>query len=78
MMTISTLQTDVKEREAMEYVLIKEFACIVEGIGGGYKNTKELHVMKYKKAVEVDDKDDWEAEVEEERKNMEKYDVWRP
>ena len=48
-MTISTLQTDVMEREAMEYVSRKEFACIVEGIGGRFRNTRELHVIKYKK-----------------------------
>ena len=26
----------------------------------------------------TNDKDDWEASVEEKRKNMEKYDVWMP
>ena len=47
-MTIYTLQTDGKEREAIEYMQSKEFAYIGAGIGGGFKNTRDKHMMKYK------------------------------
>ena len=33
--------------------------------------------MKYKAAMETQDIKNWEAAVEEERKNMEKYSVWK-
>ena len=55
-MMISTIQTGGKEREGMEYVQIKEFACIGAVIGGGFQNTKELHVMKYKEGMTTDNK----------------------
>ena len=64
MMTISALQTDSKEGEAMEYVRSKECACYGSGIGVGFQNTIEKHVMKYKEAMVTDDKYDWEAAVE--------------
>ena len=47
-MMISALQTDSKEIEAMDYVWTKEFAYFEAGICGGFKNTKDLHVMKYR------------------------------
>ena len=75
-MKISALQTEVKEREAMEYVRRKEFAYVGAGIGGVFQNTKELHVMKSKWAMATNDKDCWKVLVEEERKNMDKYAVW--
>ena len=34
--------------------------------------------MKYKAAMETQDRDNWEAAVEEERNNMEKYSLWTP
>ena len=34
--------------------------------------------MKYKDAMETQDLENWEAAVEEERKNMENYSVWTP
>ena len=60
---ISTIQTGGKEREGMEYVQIKEFACIGGVIGGGFQNTKELHVMKYKEGMTTDNKEYLEAAV---------------
>ena len=59
----------------MEYVRNKEFACVGAENGGGFQNTKELHVMKFKESMATNDKYDWGAEVEEELKKMEKYDV---
>ena len=64
-MKISALQTEVKERNAMEYVRRKEFAYVGAGIGGVFQNTKDIHVIKYKEAMEKNNKEYWEAEVEE-------------
>ena len=76
MMTIPAPQTEDKEGEAMGYVRSKEFACVGAGNVGGFQNIKELHVMKYKEAMANNDTDDLEVAVEEEQKEMEKYDVW--
>ena len=62
----------------MEYVKSCEFSCVGSGIGGGFHNTKELHVIKYKAAMETQDQESWEAAVEGKRKKMEKYLVWTP
>jgi hypothetical protein len=41
--------------------------CIVgAGLGGGFKNTNKLHVMKYDQAMQSKDKEEWEKAVEEE------------
>ena len=63
-MTLSCLQTDGKDRQALEYVKSCEFACVGAGIGGGFHNTKELHVMKYKAAMETQDPYNWGVAVE--------------
>ena len=72
------LQNDSKEREDIEYMRIKEFSCVGSGIGGGFQNTKELHAMKYKEVRYTDDKDDWEAALEDELNNVKKYNEWTP
>jgi len=36
------------------------------GLGGGFANTAELHVMKYDEAMATDEKEQWEKAVEEE------------
>ena len=41
----------------MEYVWIKEFACVGDGIGGLFQITKVLYVIKYKEAMATDDKE---------------------
>jgi len=42
-------------------------------IGGGFQNTKELHVMKYKEAMSTPDRIEWEGAVKKEHQN--KYTV---
>jgi hypothetical protein len=37
----------------------EELICIVAAIGGGFQNTQELHVKKYKEAMKGPDKDKW-------------------
>jgi hypothetical protein len=36
-----------------------EISCFGAGIQGGFKSSKELHVMKYKQAMKTPDKDNW-------------------
>ena len=62
----------------MEYVRSKELECIGAVIIGGFQNTKELHVIKYKEKMDTNDKYDQESAVEEEHNKIEKYDVWAP
>ena len=40
--------------------------CIGAGIGGGFVNTKELHMMKYKQAMATKDIKHWEQAVDKE------------
>ena len=39
------------------FVIMGEVACVGAGIGGGFVNTNELHVMKYQQAMETEDKE---------------------
>jgi hypothetical protein len=48
---------------AMHHMQSAEFANIGAGVGGGFKNTKELKVMNYKEAVSGPDGEHWKAEV---------------
>jgi hypothetical protein len=43
-----------------------ELICIGAALGGGFQNTQELHVKKYKDAMKGPDKDKWENDVLEE------------
>ncbi len=47
-----------------------EFTNVSAGIGGGFKNTKDLKVMNYKEAVNGPDGVRWQAEVENEYQQM--------
>jgi formylmethanofuran dehydrogenase subunit E-like metal-binding protein len=46
----------------------REVACVGAGIGGGFANTMELHVMKYDQAVNGPEAKEWAIAVEEEHK----------
>ena len=41
-----------------------ELALIGAGVGGGIKHTSELKVLKYMKAVQSPDADEWLKEIE--------------
>ena len=45
---------------------IGELACVGAGLGGGFDNTYELHVMKYHEVMATADKDKWTEAVKEE------------
>jgi hypothetical protein len=47
-----------------------ELACVGAGLGGGFENTKELHVMKYKQAMATSDSKNWELAVKAEHDRM--------
>jgi hypothetical protein len=53
-----------------------EFGLIGAGIGGGFENTSELHVMKYNEAMTKDDKVNWDKAVEEEHTRMTDHEAW--
>ena len=53
-----------------------EVACIGAGIGGGFENTAELHVMKYDEAMQSDDSDNWKESVDDEHERMVKNTVF--
>jgi hypothetical protein len=55
-----------------------EYAFVGAGLGGGFADTNELHVMKYKEAMATADRAKWEKAVEEEHKRMLKHKVWKP
>ena len=40
------------------------------GLGGGFENSAELHVMNYKTAMKTGDKEKWDLSVEEEDDRM--------
>jgi hypothetical protein len=55
----------------------EDLICIGAALGGGFQNTQELHVKKYKEAMKGPDKDKWENAVFEEHERMVKNKVWR-
>lgn len=78
LMNLSCAETDEREMEAVDKIHLQEYACVGAGIGGGFQNTKELHVMKYKEAMRSPDKKKWDQAVDGEHENMRKYGVWTP
>lgn len=44
----------------------KEFACVGLGTGDGFLDTSELHVMKYKDAMETKDANNWQDAINKE------------
>jgi len=47
-------------KEEEDEVEPSELACVGAGLGGGYENTMELHVMNYKVAMKMADKSKWD------------------
>ena len=54
-----------------------EVAFVGAGLGGGFTNTQELHVMKHDEAMSSPDKAKWEEAVDKEHTNMTQYKVWK-
>jgi hypothetical protein len=67
------------EKNYFEYMKsFKEIACVGAGLGGGFANSTELHVMKYEQALNSPDEKEWRAAIEEEYNRMEENEVWTP
>jgi hypothetical protein len=54
-----------------------EIACVGVGIGGGFANTMELHVMKYDQAINGPEAKEWAIAVEEEHNRMLDHEVFQ-
>ena len=55
-----------------------EFACVGAGLGGGFIDTNELHVMKFNEAMATQDKNHWIRAVDEEHQRMKDHGVFQP
>ena len=54
-----------------------EHACVGAGIGGGFENTNELRVMKYKEAMATDEKEEWDESANKEHDRMVEKNAWK-
>jgi hypothetical protein len=72
--------------ETEYYRMVKRFpeafgygeVCMVgAGLGGGFINTQELHVMKFKEAMAGPEADKWEVAVDKEHSRMVKSEVFK-
>jgi hypothetical protein len=57
---------------------LKERGTASMGIGGGFDNTKELHVLDFNQAMASTDKDKWIEAVDEEYEQIQKHRVFKP
>ena len=55
-----------------------DFLCVGAGIGGGFLNTTELHVMTYDQAMNQPDWENWVKSVDKEHGRMTTNQVFRP
>jgi len=53
-----------------------EIGCVGAGIGGGFENTQELHVLKYNEAMNGKDHKEWQEAVDKEHQRMLDHKVW--
>ena len=54
-----------------------KLACVRAGLGGGFKDTHKLHVMKYDEAMVTPKAAQWTESVHEEHDRMVKHKVWK-
>jgi hypothetical protein len=54
-----------------------EYGAVGAGLGGGFVNTQEFHLMKYKEAVKTSDKPHWVKGVNKEHKRFKKHKVFK-
>ena len=57
--------------------VLRNIACVGAGIGGGFENTAELHVMKFDEAMSKPDKDYWIEAVNKEWNRFKQYGVFK-
>ncbi len=56
---------------------LNEYGTVGAGLGGGFDNMQELHVMKYKEAMKTSDKPHWVKGVNEEHERFKKHKVFK-
>ena len=56
----------------------EETALFGAALGGGFKNTNELKVLKYDEAMASADSEDWQEAVDEEHRKFSAYKIWKP
>ena len=54
-----------------------ELACFGMGVGGGFEDTHELHVMKYNEVTATHEKEGWKISTDKEHDCMVKRKVWK-
>jgi hypothetical protein len=59
--------------QRLEEIGCVSFGLVGAGLGGGFQDTHELHVMKYDQAMITKDKKSWIKAMDEEHDHMEKY-----
>ena len=69
---------DIETLNLLQELKNIEFGCVGAGLGGGFQDTHELHVMKYDKAMNSPDREHWNKAVEEEHDRMKKHTVFEP
>ena len=52
-----------------------DFMGVGAGVGGGFDNTAELHVLTYKQAMKSEDREEWKKEVKKEKERFDKNNV---
>ena len=55
-----------------------EIGLVGAGVGGGFEDTNELHVMTFDEAMASGEEEEWFDAVEEEHDRMVEHDVWEP
>ena len=60
---------DIETLNLLQELKNIEFRCVGAGLGGGFQDTHELHVMKYDEAMNSH----WNKAVEEEHDRMKKH-----
>ncbi len=69
--------TPAEERYYATMRELGEFGLVGAGIGGGFVNTSELHVMKFNEAMLTGDKKEWNKAVEKEHGRMDRQRSWQ-
>ena len=69
---------DIETLNLLQELKNIEFGCVGAGLGGGFQDTHELHVMKYDEAMNSPDREHWNKAVEEEHNRMKKHTMFEP
>jgi len=74
---IKLSDAEVHYYDTMKQFPENEFGCVGTGLGGGFQDTHELHVMKYNEAMKTQDAPGWVTAVDQEHKRMTDHTVFK-